>query len=222
MSRFVRRRRARSRSCSRPGAAVGRVGRWASELWGGSGCREAVAEVAPDPVDRLGLQRAGSAGELRYWLWPVDDDLADAQLGEDRQTVDVGETERAAEVDLILTGAAQRGSHELDLALHARDQSSLVASSDHQDRAARAEQSTHAIDADLPAMSLGVDHGHATGSDREVVDVRVAVSGAAPVVQQLDLVPLQVFGEARPGTDLAVAALLPGLCGLGLVDHAGE
>jgi hypothetical protein len=39
-------------------------------------------------------------------------------------------------------------------------------------------------------MGLRVDHGHAAGSDRDVVDVRTAVSGDTPVVQQLDAVPI--------------------------------
>jgi hypothetical protein len=71
-------------------------------------------------------------------------------------------------------------------------------------------------------MRFGVDHGNSPGSNRDVVDVRAAVSRDAPVVQQLDPVPMQELGESGRGAHLAGGALLPGLGALGLIGHADD
>ena len=165
-----------------------------------------MTELGPDSVDRLGLERARSPRESGYRSWAVDADLADAQLGDHGQASDVGEAERAADIDLILASAFQRGPHEFDLALDGVDQGGLVASRDHQHLATFGEQSADVSHAHLPAMRFGVDHGNAPGANRDVVDVRAAVSRYAPVVQQLDPLPMEDLGESSRGAHLAGSA----------------
>jgi hypothetical protein len=78
---------------------------------------------------------------------------------------------------------AQSGAHRCDLALDPVDQVRAIASIDEQNRTSRCEQAAHAPDLHVAAMRLAVDHGHAAGSDREVVDVRVAVPGDPAVME---------------------------------------
>ena len=47
------------------------------------------------------------------------------------------------------------------------------------------EQTADPLDTDLAAMGLAVDHGHATGPDREMIEVGLAVTGDPSVMQQL-------------------------------------
>jgi hypothetical protein len=92
------------------------------------------------------------------------------------------------------------------LALDAVDQLGLIAPADLQDRMTVGEQTADLLDTDLAAMGLAVDHGDATGSDREVIEVGLAVTGDPSVVQQLDRMAGEVLLKPQGGASLAARA----------------
>jgi hypothetical protein len=126
----------------------------------------------------------------------VDDDSADLDLAEQRESVDVWEAERASDVDLLSNVQVGEGGVDVgDLLLDAGDQLGLVAAVDAEDRAALNEEPAFPVSPDLSGMSLGVDHGDTTGTDGDVVDVRLTVAGHASVVQQPDPAPAEQFSR---------------------------
>src|SRR5947209_5294571 len=66
------------------------------------GAREALRERLPDPFDVGRGEGAGTSGQLGDRLWSVDDDPAQAELAKQRQTLNVEEAGRAAQVDVGL------------------------------------------------------------------------------------------------------------------------
>lgn len=61
-------------------------------------------------------------------------------------------------------------------------------------------------------MGFSVDDGYASGTDRQLVDVRVGVSRDPSVVKQPDTAAGEVLGEPRGCQDLALGALCPHAC----------
>ena len=87
--------------------------------------------MVPDLLDRLGGERSWPAGELGDGFGPVDDDVADGELGEEGQAVGIGEAQCPADLDRRLVRAALKGvAYVADLALEAVDELGLVAAVD--------------------------------------------------------------------------------------------
>src|SRR5881227_3773301 len=102
--------------------------------------RKRSCEFAQPGVGELFRQRTLTDRELGYRLWAVYDDITEGQWPKEREAVDVGEAERAADLDVLVAGAGQHGADVTDLALQPVDQARTVARVDEQDRPPRDEQ----------------------------------------------------------------------------------
>jgi hypothetical protein len=71
-------------------------------------------------------------------------------------------------------------------------------------------------------VRLAIDHGDAARPDRQVVDVRFAVSGNPPAVEEADAGSVQVLLKASRSASFSLAALFPDFRAAGLVDHTRE
>jgi hypothetical protein len=92
----------------------------------------------------------------------VDDDSADLDLAEQRESVDVWEAERASDVDLLSNvQVGEGGVYMGDLVLDAADQLGLVAAVDAEDRSSLGEDPAVPVTPDPSAVGLGVDDGDA-------------------------------------------------------------
>jgi hypothetical protein len=60
-------------------------------------------------------------------------------------------------------------------------------------------------------MGLAVDHRHPTGTDREMVDIRLPVARDPAIVQQPDFGSVEMLGQPSRTPDLSVPALPPDL-----------
>lgn len=139
--------------------------------------REVMVESDREAGDRLRRQSAVTPDEGRDSSRPVDHQSARLEPAQQRQPVDLDETQGAPDLDV-------RGNHGLDrrdLAGKALEHLGTITTTDHQPRPIAA-----APDSDLARHPLGIDHGHAAGADRQVIDVRASARDAA-VVQEGDL-----------------------------------
>jgi hypothetical protein len=153
----------------------------------------------------------------------VDDDSADLDLAEQRESVDVWEAERASDVDLLSNVQVGEGGVDVgDLLLDAGDQLGLVAAVDAEDRSSLGEDPAVPVTPDPSAVGLGVDDGDVCRSDGDVVDVRLALPGDAAVVEQPDARPVEQLFQAGADSDFAVGALLPGAGARWLVRDPAE
>jgi hypothetical protein len=143
----------------------------------------------------------------------------DDQLPEERDPIDVGEAQRASDVDFSMAGASQNGSDKIDLTLNPSNQSRTVAAVDVQDRTSGSEQAAHPLDPDLAAMGLGIDHRNAPRSDGQVINVRFAVPRDPAIVKQPDGGPSEVLLQTSTHTNLPLPTLLPDLRAAGLVER---
>ena len=111
--------------------------------------------MAQDALNEGLLTAARACGKSGHRFWAVDDDSADLDLAEQRESVDVWEAERASDVDLLgNVQVGERGVDVGDLFLDAGDQLGLVAAVDAEDRPSLGEQSAFPVAPDLSAMNL--------------------------------------------------------------------
>jgi hypothetical protein len=182
-----------------------------------------LSKVAPDSLDGVWLESARASGAPRDPLGAVNEDPANLDASDPRESVNVREAECTSNVDLgIAIKAPERAPDVADLLLDAGDQLCLIAAPDPKDRASFDEQASVPVTADLAAVSLGVDDGHAPGSDGEVIDVRSTVAGYTAVMQEADVRTVEQLLQTGADADLAVAALLPGADAGWFLDHVRE
>ncbi|HEX3615847.1 MAG TPA: hypothetical protein VHU61_04895 [Solirubrobacteraceae bacterium] len=143
-------------------------------------------------------------------------------MSKQRETIDAGEAQRAAHVHFRLSCGGQRGAQKLDLAVDACDELGPVTTLDRENCVLGREEAADTLDPNLPAVVLSIDHGHATGADRDVIDVLPPRPGHETIMEQPDLASGQEL--LQPGADalLAFAATLPSLCGCGRIDDSGK
>jgi len=124
------------------------------------------------------------------------------------------EAQRAEHPDITDTVAPQSGSDPRDLPLERVELPRAVT--------AVYEQHLAALDDSGPselyrgAAALAVDHRHAAGSDRDVVDVRSAAARDPAVVQDHHVAAVKAPRERSRGRDLSLSALPPRLNARGI------
>jgi hypothetical protein len=157
-----------------------------------SGRREGERELTRQRIDLCGgqdataVERASDAARMAQAI------AVDLAATEQRQ-VGLGEAQGALHEHLAMPVLVKSAPHRFHLSVETGDELVATAPLDRQSR--RAEQRLR--DAHVAADRLGVDHEHAGGRDREVVDVAVAQRHAT-VVEQLR----RAFGSPtfeRPG-----------------------
>lgn len=171
---------------------------------------ESLGEMARDALNNGLLEAARARGKSSHRLWAVDDDPADLDVAEQRKALNVGEAERAPDLDLLTKAEfRQRGADVRDLFLDAGNQLGLVAAIDAEDRSSLGEEPAFPVAPDLSAVGLGVNDGDPPGSDGDVVDVRLTVAGDAAVMEQPHAGAVEQRFEADADPEFAIAALLP-------------
>src|SRR4029077_2240937 len=126
----------------------------------------------PQPLRDLphfpGSVRPFAPRQPRDAAWAGDAHAVELRLGEQRQTVALDEAHGAHHTNAV---AEQLGDDRY-LPADTLDQLCLVAPADDQSLARLREQTALMAHPHLASTSLGVDHRHTAGADRQMVDVR--------------------------------------------------